>query len=275
MSHRFPQTVYTLPSDNHRLTLQGVPRHRDPLQERQHRKERLAASYRLFARYGFEVGVAGHFTARDPVEPDHYWINPLGVPFSQIRVSHLLRVNGAGEVVEGDGVLNTSALELHYDLQRARPEVVGIAHLHGFHGRVWSSLGRLFDPITAESGAFHNDQVLFRRHELRNDTGGLEQDRDKVSQAFVERFASNSLLIWQNHGLWTVGESVESAAWRFIIADDSARAHLLAHSAGVPVIPPLDTPHAPADKARHEYYGWLNFLPLWDRIRSEEPDLLD
>lgn len=275
MSHRFPQTVYTLASDNNRLTLNSVPRHADPLQERQHRKERLAASYRLFARYGFEVGVAGHFTARDPVEPDHYWINPLGVPFSQIRVSHLLCVNGAGQVVEGEGVLNTSALELHYDLQRARPEVVGIAHLHGFHGRVWSSLGRLFDPITAEAGAFQNDQVLFRRHELRNAAGEPEQDRDTVSRAFVERFAQNSLLIWQNHGLWTVGESVESAAWRFIIADDSARAHLLAHAAGAPVIPASESPHGGIDKARHEFFGWLNFLPLWDRIRDEEPDLLD
>lgn len=82
-------------------------------------------------------------------------------------------------------------------------------------------------------------------------------------------------MIWQNHGLWTVGESVESAAWRFIIADDTARAHLLAHAAGAPVIPVLDHPPAESNKARHEFFGWLNFLPLWDRIRVEEPDLLD
>ena len=34
--------------------------------ERQHRKERLAAAFRLFAKFGFEEGVAGHITARDP-----------------------------------------------------------------------------------------------------------------------------------------------------------------------------------------------------------------
>ena len=165
MSHAelFPQTIYTLPYDNNRLALRAVPRHDDPLQERLHRKQRLAAAYRLFGRLGFEVGVAGHFTARDPVHPEHYWINPLGVPFSQITVSHLLRVDSQGQVVEGQGLLNTSALELHHDLQQARPEVVGIAHFHGFHGRVWSSLGRLFDPITAESGAFLEDQVIFPR----------------------------------------------------------------------------------------------------------------
>ncbi|CAM3596941.1 Decarboxylase NovR [Pseudomonas reidholzensis] len=268
----FSQSTYSLPQDNNRLTLREPTRHLDPLQERLHRKQRLAASYRLFAALGFEVGIAGHFTARDPVETDHYWINPLGVPFSQICVSHLLRVDGAGQVVEGDGVLNTSALELHYDLQKARPDVVGIAHVHGFHGRVWSSLGKLFQPITAESAAFVDDQVIFERHALRATDGRLERNRERVSEAFVKTFAQHHLLFWQNHGLWTVGQSVETAAWRCILADDTARAHLLAYSAGTPVIPDLD---AGSDAAGKEFFAWLNFLPLWDRICREQPDLLD
>jgi len=267
-------SILDLPHSNNRLALDGIPRHADPLQERLHRKQRLAASYRLFARYGYEVGLAGHFTARDPIEPDHYWINPLGVPFSKITVSQLLRVNGEGQVVEGEGLLNTSALELHHGLQRARPEVVGIAHLHGFYGRTWSALGQLFDPITAEAGAFPQDQVLLPRHELRAADGTLEQDRDRVAEAFVDRFAGNSLLIWQNHGLWTVGETVESAAWKFILAEDVARSHLLARSAGIPVIPPAE-PVTPQSRARSELFGWLNFLPLWDEISTQEPDLLE
>ena len=42
-------------------------------EERQHRKERLAASFRLFSRFGFDQGVAGHITARDPELTDHFW----------------------------------------------------------------------------------------------------------------------------------------------------------------------------------------------------------
>ena len=266
-------SITRLPHRHHRLQVTAPPVSSDPLAERLHRKQRLAASYRLFAELGFEVGLAGHFTARDPVETDHYWINPLGVSFSQVRASDLLRVNGEGQVVEGDGLLNTSALELHYELQRARPQVVGIAHLHGFHGRVWSSLGRLFQPITAESGAFVGEQVLFNRHALRNAGGGLLQDRDQVARAFVETFADNNLLVWQNHGLWTTGQTVESAAWRFILADDTARAHLLAFSAGQPRVPELD--EGSASRAQRELHGWLNFLPLWDRIVRQQPDLLD
>src|SRR6266513_1887079 len=77
--------------------------------ERLHRKERLAAGFRLFGKFGFEEGVAGHITARDPERLDHFWVNPFGMSFSHIRVSDLLLVNSRGEVVEGKGSVNTAA----------------------------------------------------------------------------------------------------------------------------------------------------------------------
>jgi len=54
--------------------------------ERRHRQERLAGAFRIFARQGFALGLAGHITARDPEFPDHFWVNPLGVHFSRMRV---------------------------------------------------------------------------------------------------------------------------------------------------------------------------------------------
>ena len=68
-------------------------------EERLHRKQRLAAGFRLFARFGFDEGVAGHITARDPEWHDHFWVNPFGMPFGHIRVSDLILVNDQGEVV--------------------------------------------------------------------------------------------------------------------------------------------------------------------------------
>ena len=62
--------------------------------ERQHRKERLAAAFRIFGRYGFSEGVAGHITARDPEETECFWVNPFGMNFSHISVSYThLRAN--------------------------------------------------------------------------------------------------------------------------------------------------------------------------------------
>src|SRR5260221_2468965 len=79
----------------------GPPKFATLEEERRHRKERLAASFRLFSKFGFDEGVAGHITARHPERPDHFLVHPLGVHLSQIRVSDLMLVNTNGEVLEG------------------------------------------------------------------------------------------------------------------------------------------------------------------------------
>src|SRR4029450_4531286 len=81
-------------------------------QERVHRKQRLAAALRLFGRFGFDEGVAGHITARDPERLDCFWVNPFGMNFKQISVSDLILVNHEGEVVEGDWPVNRAASPL-------------------------------------------------------------------------------------------------------------------------------------------------------------------
>ncbi|HEY1215569.1 MAG TPA: class II aldolase/adducin family protein, partial [Bryobacteraceae bacterium] len=75
------------------ITIPTPPVFATAAEERQHRKERLAAAFRLFARYGFDEGVAGHITARDPELIDHFWVNPFGMHFAHIRVSDLILVN--------------------------------------------------------------------------------------------------------------------------------------------------------------------------------------
>ena len=69
-------------------------------EERLHRKQRLAAGFRLFSRFGFDEGVAGHITARDPGREDCFWVNPFGMHFGHISVSDLILVNHDGEVVD-------------------------------------------------------------------------------------------------------------------------------------------------------------------------------
>src|SRR5215470_1403141 len=90
-------------------------------EERLHRKQRLAAAFRLFAKFGFDEGVAGHITARDPELLDHFWVNPFGMDFGQIRVSDLVLVNHKGEVVQGEYLVNAAAFAIHSAVHSARP----------------------------------------------------------------------------------------------------------------------------------------------------------
>ena len=97
-------------------------------EERDHRKQRLAAAFRLFGQFGFDEGVAGHITARDPELLDHFWVNPFGMPFAHIRVSDLILVNDKGDVVEGDAMVNRAAFAIQASVHAARPDVVAAAN---------------------------------------------------------------------------------------------------------------------------------------------------
>ena len=98
------------------------------------RKQKLAAALRLFGKFGFDEGVAGHITARDPEFTDEFWVNPMGKSFKQMKVSDLLRVNHKGEIVEGEGLLNGAAFTIHSAIHTARPDVIAAAHSHSVYG---------------------------------------------------------------------------------------------------------------------------------------------
>ena len=252
--------------------LYEVPAPLPPAAERVHRRQRLAAAFRLFSRYGYEVGLAGHFTARDPIRTDHFWVNPLGMSFAHIRASDLILVAPDGTVVEGEGMVNITGVPYHDQIQAARPSVVGIAHAHAFHAKIWSAFGQVLPPITADAAGLHDDQVVFEPQ--RPDGMEAQAARKIVADQVVAALGERNVLIWQNHGHWTVGETVEAAAWRFIAFDDAARGQLTAQAAGQPIVPALPA-KSPAARRRSEAAAWLSFLPLWDRVIREEPDLLE
>src|SRR3954470_12707405 len=130
-----PSGLTLNPSPVRRHWFDDAPPERSIAQERRHRQERLAGAFRLFARFGFDQGLAGHITARDPELTDHFWVNPFGLHFSQIKVSDLLLVNHEGEVVQGDWNVNRAPSAIHSQVHAARPDVIAAAHTHSTYGR--------------------------------------------------------------------------------------------------------------------------------------------
>ena len=237
-------------------------------EERLHRKQRLAAGFRLFSKFGFEEGIAGHITARDPEHPELFWVNPFAVPFAHISVSDLICVNSRGEVVEGERPVNTAAFAIHSQVHAARPDVMAAAHSHSVHGKAWSSLGRLLDPITQDVCAFYRDHGLF------DDYTGVVVDVEE-GKRIGAALGEHKAVILRNHGLLTVGHSVDEAVWWFVTMERSCQAQLMAEAAGTPVLIDDEMAERTAGQVGNHYAGWLSFQPLYERIVREQPDLLD
>jgi ribulose-5-phosphate 4-epimerase/fuculose-1-phosphate aldolase len=235
--------------------------------ERRHRKQRLAAAFRLFGQFGFDEGTAGHITARDPEMLDHFWVNPLGMNFKQISVKDLLLVNDRGEVVDGNWPLNAAAFAIHSRVHAARPDVVAAAHAHSLYGKAWSSLRRPLDPLTQDACAFYGDHAVF------DDYTGVVLDLHEGDR-IAEALGGHKAVILSNHGLLTVGQTVDEAAWWFITMERTCQAQLLAEAAGTPVCIDPAQAEKTAGQVGHPKVGWRQFQPLYDWIVSTQPDLL-
>jgi ribulose-5-phosphate 4-epimerase/fuculose-1-phosphate aldolase len=245
-----------------------IPQLEGVAQIRQDRKNKLAAALRLFGKFGFDEGVAGHITVRDPQLLDHFWVNPMGRSFKQVRVSELLLVSHTGKVVEGTGLLNGAAFTIHSQIHMANPTVTAAAHSHSVYGKAFSSLGKLLDPLTQDSCAFFEDHVLFE------DFSGVVLDNSegqRIAAALGERKAA----ILQNHGLLTVGATIEAAAWWFITMERSCQAELLAAAAGTPKLISPEVARLTRETVGNPLAGWFSFQPLYDVITTEQPDLFD
>lgn len=236
--------------------------------ERLHRKQRLAATFRLFARYGFDQGLAGHVTVRDPEFPNRFWINPLSKYFGHIKVSDLQLVDHDGNILIGDKPINQAGFVIHSAIHAAHPEVVAAAHTHSTYGKAWSALGRLLDPLTQDSCAFYEDHVLF------DPFSGVVLQAEE-GRRLAAALGSKKAAILQNHGLLTVGPTIEAAAWWYIAMDNAARTQLLAEAAGTPKPIAPDVARLTAGQVGSHRGGYFSFQPLWDLIVAAEPDLLD
>ena len=252
-------------------SLPSIPVFKTLAEERLHRKQKLAGAFRLFSRFGFDEGVAGHITARDPEFTDSFWVNPYGVHFSQVKVSNLIRVDHEGNVVEGDYPVNCAAFAIHAAVHTLRPDVNAAAHTHSPYGRAWSALGRTLDCITQDACAFYNDHAVYENF------GGVAVEVDegvRIAQALGQHKAA----ILQNHGIITAGQTVDAAAWWYICLERSCQVQLLAEAAshGKPLktISP-EWARQTYDIVGSPYAGWFQFQPLYARILKEQPDFLD
>jgi hypothetical protein len=94
------------------------PKYASLEEERQARKERLCLAYRVFGTMGYDEGVAGHLTYRDPILTDHFWVNAFGANFKYMKISDLLLIGPDGKIKAGgredNQYYNAAAFAIHH-----------------------------------------------------------------------------------------------------------------------------------------------------------------
>ncbi|TQR83893.1 ribulose phosphate epimerase [Mycobacterium hodleri] len=195
----------------------------DPAQLRGRRKQRLALAYRVLGATGWGLLGDGHVSARDPERQDCFWLARYGVPFGAMTVDDLVLVQPDGSVA-GGGHINDAAYYIHGPIHEARPEVVSAVHCHTPYGTPFSANMTELLPISQESCAFFDDHSVFDDEEvsITSTAGGK-----RIAASLGEKRGT----ILRNHGLLTVGLSVDSALGFFLLMERSAEVQLKARAA--------------------------------------------
>ncbi|GAA5894953.1 uncharacterized protein JCM6883_002269 [Sporobolomyces salmoneus] len=187
----------------------------DKYAERQWIKEHMAGAFRWWAKQGFAEGVSGHITVVDPVLPGHYWMNPFGRHFGLITVSDLVLVSPEGYPVEGGAQLpiNTAGFHIHSAIHKARPDVKAAAHCHSINGKAWSVFGKPIDLLTQDSCIFHDNLAVY------SNFGGIVLAQEEGENIAAALGPKHRAAILQNHGLLTLGDTVDEAMALFTNLD--------------------------------------------------------
>lgn len=196
-----------------------------PDDESRRARVHLAAANRLAVHDGLEEGIDNHFTMRVPGQEDRYLVLPFGLHWSEARASDLIVFNEAGDVLEGSGSLELSALSIHAPLHRITGANV-VLHTH----QTWAlALNMLEDNRLLPAS---QTAAFLARHIAYDD--GYTGLADSLSEG--ERLAAvlgaKQIMFMKNHGVLAVGETVAQAYRRLYKLERVCRAQVLAMSTG-------------------------------------------
>lgn len=207
--------------------LPGIPKFDSFAEKRQWQLEHMAGAFRVFAREGYAEGISGHISVRDPEHRNRFWINPLGVHFGLLKASDMICVDIDGEVVGGNtaGSINAAGFQIHSAVHRSRNDVHAICHTHSVHGRAWSAFAKPLEMINQDVCYF------YKAHSVYSEYGGIANETSE-GERIAKSLGDGKAVILMNHGLLTVGETVDEAAFLFCLMERSCKVQLLADNAG-------------------------------------------
>lgn len=222
-----------------------IPVFKDKLEQRKWVLNHMAGVFRVFARKGFTEGSAGHISVRDPVHPNTFWINPLAVHFGMLKASDMIRVDEQGNVIESANphapprAINRAGFMIHSAIHQARPDVNAACHTHSIYGKAYSAFGSCLRMINQDACTFYN------AHDVYGDFGGVVLEHEEGLR-IAEALGQNKAVILVNHGLLTVGSTVDEAGYLFTLMERSCEAQLLVDAARYHYTSPGEIPHEQA-----------------------------
>ncbi|XP_070621176.1 beta-adducin isoform X2 [Erythrolamprus reginae] len=170
---------------------------------------KVGSVYRLLDLYGWAQLSGTAVTLRVNKEQEHFLVCPEGLSCHEVTASSLVKVNILGKVVEQGSTsfpVDPQGFSLHSAIYAARPDVRCVIHLHTPATTAVSAMKQGLLPISHDA-LLAGDLACF---DFNGDVEG-EADRTELQKCLGP---TCKVLVLRNHGLVTLGDTVEEAFYK-------------------------------------------------------------
>jgi ribulose-5-phosphate 4-epimerase/fuculose-1-phosphate aldolase len=187
----------------------------------------LAAILRWSNRLGLSEGVCNHYSFA--IDGSRYLVNPFGYHWSELKAGHLLLVDQEGRVLEGDGVVESTAMHIHARVHLVCPHAQCVLHTHMPYATALASLDRGRLEMASQNALRFFDSVAYD-----DDYQGLAHstaEGDRISRNLGDK----RILFLANHGVIVVGRSIACAFDDLYYLERACQVQVIAQSTHKPL----------------------------------------
>jgi L-ribulose-5-phosphate 4-epimerase len=189
---------------------------------------------------GLTMGTGGNVSGLDR-ESGRIVITPSAVPYDRMREEDLVVVDLGGRIVEGKWKPSNET-PMHTLFYRERPDIGAVVHTHAPYTSVFAVTGESVPLVIMEAALAIGRPVAVAPY--RRPT------TEELGRIALETMDGGVAVILAQHGLITVGSTLEQAFASSEAAEFSARLTLMARSAGYV---PRQLDQAEVDVLRRSY----------------------
>ena len=164
----------------------------------------LAAAYRIFEYLGWTELIYNHITLRLPGPERHFLINPFGLRYAEVKVSNLVKIDLAGNVVgKSQWPVNPAGFTIHGAIHAGIPNAHCVMHTHTTAGMAVACSQGGLSMSNFYSAQLHG-KVAY------HDFEGVTVHADEGPR-LIANIGDRPAVILRNHGLLAWADSLPRA----------------------------------------------------------------
>jgi len=181
-------------------------------------RKKIALACRILYMEGLGDLHLGHISSRIPGENSIY-IKPRGLGLEEIKPDDVIALDMEGNKLEGKYPPHGET-PIHTEIYKIRDDVKSVAHLHPI-------ITTAFSAVRGEIKPLNQDGVLFPKGIPTIQSPELITTKSQA-QPLAQKLGKSNAILMLNHGIVTVGKSIEEACLNALFLEKTLKLQLIA-----------------------------------------------